>query len=290
MFTYTFNVTQDLLDANGGGCYWKIASATAIAENEWKKVLGTENDGDTRLSGMLYEGGQAGKLTEVGRYTLKINIEESTYEFTYGPLHPDYLWTPGNGTSWFQGVPCQVLAWSDKKNYVAGFAILDGIFKFTTEEGWGGINYGDGGALPENSDDVKVPFTTYAGTLSTDGGAGNLNVGAKGLYWCVANVNDMQWCAEPVTSVGVIGELNGWGGQAPLAAVDETLLVWSGDIDFSKAGGWKFRVNDNWDANLGGALDNLVLDGGNLDMAETGVYTVTLDLSKLPYTATVTKK
>ena len=48
-------------------------------------------------------------------------------------------------------------------------------------------------------------------------------------------------------------------------------------------------MNDNWDYNLGGAIDNLVGGGDNLKSA-AGSYTVTLDLGKLPYSCTLTSK
>ena len=46
-----------------------------------------------------------------------------------------------------------------------------------------------------------------------------------------------------------------------------------------------FAFNNSWDLNLGGAIDALEFGGGNM-VGESGEVTVTLDLSKLPYTAT----
>ena len=48
----------------------------------------------------------------------------------------------------------------------SGFVSLDGEFKFTSEKSWDGVNYGAG---------------AKDGTLSTDGGAGNLKA-EKGFY------------------------------------------------------------------------------------------------------------
>ncbi len=58
----------------------------------------------------------------------------------------------------------------------------------------------------------------------------------------------------------------------------------------SAAGEYKFRCDNDWAINLGGSLDNLTFGGDNLNFTEAGTYTVTLDLSKVPYSATVVKK
>jgi hypothetical protein len=58
----------------------------------------------------------------------------------------------------------------------------------------------------------------------------------------------------------------------------------------SAGDGWKFRANDDRAINLGGSLSNLTQGGDNIECSETGTYTITLDLSSLPYTATVVKQ
>lgn len=50
--------------------------------------------------------------------------------------------------------------------------------------------------------------------------------------------------------------------------------------------GWP--ANSELTSCLGGSLDNLVQDGGNMPTPGAGTYKVKLDLTKLPYTATVT--
>ena len=67
-------------------------------------------------------------------------------------------------------------------------------------------------------------------------------------------------------------------------------LTWTGEFALSAGDEWKFRANDGWDINLGGALDNLVSGGDNFKCTETGTYVITLNLKARPYTATVVKK
>ena len=49
------------------------------------------------------------------------------------------------------------------------------------------------------------------------------------------------------------------------------------------------RANDAWDANLGGSFNDLRQNGSDISVKE-GTYHVVLDLSSLPYKATLTAK
>lgn len=114
-----------------------------------------------------------------------------------------------------------------------------------------------------------------------------------GLYYVVITSTDgasFTYSATRITAVGCIGDFNGWGGDAALAP-DADGMLWTGDVDFASAGGWKFRMNGGWDISLGGSTDDLYpFNGANMMMETPGVYAVTLDLSRLPYTCTLVKK
>ena len=64
-------------------------------------------------------------------------------------------------------------------------------------------------------------------------------------------------------------------------------MIYRGTINFKGSGEWKIRFNDNWDYNLGGNMDNLTVGGDNIKTPGAGNKTVTVDLSKFPYTVTV---
>lgn len=87
----------------------------------------------------------------------------------------------------------------------------------------------------------------------------------------------------------MIGNATPQGWDASTALTSDDYLVWKGTVAMTE-GEFKFRANDNWDINLGGSLDDLVQGGDNIKSPGAGTYEVTLDLSKLPYTATFTKK
>lgn len=184
---------------------------------------------------------------------------------------PFYLYTPGDNNGWNQG-KSMVIPSADGVKY-EGPAAFKGSFKFTSEPNWDGINYGAGAT---------------AGTLSTDGSAGNLSIAAAGLYWAKVDVDKLTYELAPVTAVGIIGDLNGWGSDVEMTPND-TFDIWTADVNFS-GDGWKIRFNNDWKINYGGAFDNVEEGGGNFPTPGSGLYEVTFDMSKIPYIVTCTKK
>lgn len=196
------------------------------------------------------------------------------YSLTITPLEVEapsefYLYTPGASNGWSHA-SSQLLESSNDVTFT-GFAYLssDG-FKFTSADNWDGINYGAG---------------AEEGTLDTDPEAGNLTVDETGLYWCDVNIEELTYSATLINSVSLIGGFNDWGGDVELTPSDD-FLVWTGTLVLESDSEWKFRMNNDWTINLGGTDNNLTNGGDNLSN-EAGTYTVTLDLSKLPYSCTV---
>ncbi|MDE5812072.1 MAG: SusF/SusE family outer membrane protein [Muribaculaceae bacterium] len=277
VFTLSVDITADQAAA---GWWWKIVPESTFVTGDWadgpNSQFGVEENGDNSLEGMLmaktedFEPG-AGCIVEEGQYLLTINMLDGTYEFTeYVP----FLYTPGDSNGWNQ-TASQLLFTSDGAQY-QGFVYLTGGFKFTNAPDWNHINYGDGGE---------------AGVLSNDGGAGNLSVDAAGLYYATANTAALTYALTQVTTFGVIGDAtpNGWDASTALTP-SEDFLTWTGEIDFSGTGEFKFRANDAWDINLGGDLSDLTQDGANIATPGAGTYVVTLMFNELPYSATVVKK
>lgn len=258
--TIAFNHTGDVYD----NPVFSIKVDYAAAQ-EWA-VKGAEltyvpTAGETENAGTLAIGEGWGVMP-VGPWVLSINMETLTYSFASAF---DNLWTPGDANGWNHG-GSQMLSTTDYANYY-GFANLStGGFKFTSAADWGHINYGDAGD----------------GKLSTDGGAGNLTVPESGLYWCNVNIAALTWKATKIETIGVIGSFNGWAES--LALTSEDGLIWVGTITLNEGDEYKFRCNNDWAINLGGADEyNLVPDGANLKAPATGTFTITLDLSVVPY-------
>ncbi|MDE6521363.1 MAG: hypothetical protein K2L17_00960 [Muribaculaceae bacterium] len=191
-----------------------------------------------------------------------------TYFQAPAPEH-DVLYTPGNSNGW-NHANCQQLEAYEEGKY-RGFVYLNGEFKFTNKDNWDGTNYGSAGE----------------GKLDTDGGAGNLPLPAEGegLYYADVDINTLSYTLTYIESVGTVGAYNDWN-QADAAAHmthSDDYLKWTYEGQVS--GEFKFVFNDGWAINLGSAdLENLEFGGPNC--TTSGATVITLDLSKLPYSAT----
>lgn len=212
------------------------------------------------LTGVLNLGGQAGTV-DPGKY--KFNINMSTLEYTISPVtYPAYVSTPGsvNGWAWDES---NWLAYTESKGANLGAAVLKDEFKFCTDKGtWYGI-----------SGDLVTDNGTISGSLS-DADAPNIPVG-HGLYWIVYRSDEETFTMTEVTSLGVIGDFNGWGGQTNLTP-SEDFYTWTGELSIpADADGWKIRINDNWDMNYGGSFTDMVVDGENFHYS--GTFKITVD-------------
>ncbi len=79
--------------------------------------------------------------------------------------------------------------------------------------------------------------------------------------------------------LGVVGSAtpNGWDGPDIMFDYDKKTDTWYVTTDLA-AGEIKFRLNNIWDWNLGGALDGLTQGGDNIAV-EAGNYTITLTVT-----------
>ena len=266
-------------EAAADGWWWKIVPESTFKTGNWvdaaNAAYGVAVNGSEKTEGVLVARTAdtdcgAGCLNEAGDLLLTINMEEGTYSFTPAA---ENLYTPGVANGW-DHLSSQKLYTENYQEYM-GYAYLDaGGFKFTNAPDWKHTNYGYSGD----------------GVLSTDGGAGGITPAETGLYWCKANVAALTYELYKVNTIGVAGDAtpDGWDASTPLQPVDAKSLVWEADIKFAESGEWKFRANNEWTANLGGSFDNLVFNGGNFATPGAGKYKVRLDISKLPYTVTVT--
>ena len=276
-----FSIKIDITpDAAAAGWWWKVIPQSTYALGDWSDAdysqFGVAENGSPEHSGMLVPklngvDPGAGDFQEAGSWLFSINMMESTYEFS---LAIDQLYTPGDANGWSQ-TASQILTTTNYASYT-GYAVLSSSgFKFSSQPDWNGINYG---------------ASAEEGVLDTDGGAGNLSVETTGLYWCNVNLPALTYTTTLINTIGVIGDATpaGWDASTPLNQGAD-FLTWTGDITFG-SGEWKFRANDGWDINLGGELENLTQDGANLPSPGAGTYTVTLDLSQVPYSCQLVKK
>jgi len=131
------------------------------------------------------------------------------------------------------------------------------------------------------------------GTLVADGGniksVDEATYSGPGFYEIKFDVGNGTVALTTVTW-GVIGDgIGSWDTDIDLT-YNQDSKTWEGQVDFLATGAYKFRANDGWDINIGGALDNLVHNGGNIDVPGAGTWNVTLDISGVDgFTATVSQ-
>ncbi len=269
IYKYSVKVTE----ATVSDFTWKIAGKDEPDANVYGVVDPAATNGQLRL---LSQGGVPGQIALEGSWTIEVDMLKKTYSIR---LAADQLYVVGGATNGGFNEKALGLPTSDFVNYT-GFGLIKTDFKLYTEKDLKkGISYGAGetvGSLAIGGDAIKV---ASAKSLK--------------LYYMNANVVQLTYDVTEIKSIGVVGTVNNWGndGDADIKLkADANKTKWSADVTVSAAGEYKFRCDNDWAINLGGSLDNLTFGGDNLNFTEAGTYTVTLDLSKVPYSATVVKK
>lgn len=139
-------------------------------------------------------------------------------------------------------------------------------FKITPKKAWD-LAYGDGGG----------------DALSTSGG--DINAGTPGLKKITVDLNKSTYKIATADSWGLIGDATpgGWDKDTDLKLINDGKGMWTMTVALT-AGEIKFRMNDAWDVNLGGADGKLTDGGDNIKVATAGNYTITLDPVEKTYT------
>lgn len=191
--------------------------------------------------------------------------------------YAEWIYVPGNHQGWAP-VSAPALRSEAKDGIYTGFINFNGDFKFILARNWDDGEYN------------STNFTAFADGFapSTDG----TNITAPvGYYYVKADVPGQKLDATKVVW-GVVGTAAGsWDVDMDMAW-DDTKKCWAATVELV-AGEWKFRANDDWGINLGGSMDDLTMDGGNMNLAEGGTYVIELytdRASSEKYYCTVTKQ
>lgn len=261
-FSLVFEVTAAQAS---DGFKWHIVNETYLQNANSGKFYGVSETGDaSALSGNLELNGTQGIINAPGTYKMEVNMLNLTYTISFAF---DQLNTPGPANGWSFDNNMN-LSTTDYKVY-SGYVYIQEEFK-----------------LAAGSWDVNWGMGASEGTLAP--GGANIKVSENGLYYVVANLQELTYSLVKINNIGLIGGFNDWGSQLNMTPSAD-YKTWTVDVTFAGESEWKFRMNDNWDYNLGGTYTNLVGGGDNLKTA-AGSYTITLDLSKIPYSCTVTAK
>jgi len=201
-----------------------------------------------------------------------------TYLVTSYSTDMPLLSVPGayQGANWDPNTADRVAASAYGKTDYQGYIWLDGEFLFTAPNADGVFTW-----------DVKWGQGAAENTLLL-GSNTNCTAVSAGYYLVKADTApDKLTYSATLTNWGVIGSATpgGWDNSTPMT-YDSTTKKWT--VVMTLAGGqqFKFRANNDWGINLGafdpgkpGVGDVMSYDGSNIDVAASGTYLVTLDLS-----------
>lgn len=256
IFTITFETTK-------ADQYWKIIPKANVdagnTDASAAGVVGPKVDGEDSITGSLTNvDAKAGKIANAGKYKLTLNMMNYTYTFEEVKYDP-FIYFIGATDGWKSSDQKLALVDEAKGVYTGYVYVADpngaGLqFKFQRVAGsWDNeINAGT--------------FNTFS-DAATPNENGNIGVNAgEGVYYFDVNLGEGTIKATKVETMGIIGQFNGWSGDA--------VMTWNAEeycFEATKVGvtadGWKFRVNGGWDINLGGSLNNLTAGGGNITVA-----------------------
>ena len=254
VFTITFETTK-------ADQYWKIIPKKNVdAGNFWAAgVVGPKVDGDDSMTGLLTNGdAKAGKIAKAGKYKLSINMMDYSYtleEVNYDP----FIYFIGSTDGWKSNDQKLALV-DDAKGVYTGYVYLADPnaagfeFKFQRAQGNWDTAIGAG------------TFVSFGGAaIGVDNGNIGVNAG-EGVYYMDVNLSEGTITATKVETMGMIGDFNGWAGDAKMTWNAEEYCFEATNAGVTAAG-WKFRVNGGWDINLGGSLNNLTAGGSDIKVA-----------------------
>lgn len=254
VFTITLPVAE-------GDTWFAFADDKTVETGEWSNVFGCREGNGNNLVGELGSFTRRSDLEDDGSFKISVNGDAKFVKITLNVLDGtyliekvnfvDYIYLPGNAQGWNPETAPALKHMGD--GLYTGMAYMDGDFKFTQERKWA-AEYNN-----SSFDTASPEFNLYDHT------GGNIGCSKAGVYYFEVNVVTRDLKATFVEKVGLIGDFNGWGSDFEMTW-DAANLCYVAENPGITAAGWKFRINGGWDINFGGALDNLELNGGNIDV------------------------
>lgn len=265
IFTIVFPIAD-------GETWFAVTDDITVNKNDWSQVFGcAEGNGNNGAEGSLK---RRADLTDDGSFKvvvdgdakfIKMTLNMMEYTYKIEKLNfAEFIYVPGNHQGWAPDKAPALQSPAFDGVYV-GYTYLNGNFKFTKERNWNAeYNFND--------------FATKDEIFFNNDGS-NINISEEGFYQIKADVASSKLSAVK-TTWGIIGpaQAGGWDADTDMTwnAADES---WTATVELA-ADEFKFRANDAWAINVGGSLDNLTQDGGNIKVAEAGTYEVKLFLTR----------
>lgn len=266
IFTYTFKST-------GGEMWFAFGddeAIDAVGEGVWNKLFGTKGDSKDLSGSFDYRYNLDGDHSfcvdgSAQYYRVSINMMEFTYEITPLNFEP-FIYFIGATDGW---------ANAEQKLASPNFdGVYTGYLYIADPNGWGNEYKFQRVA---GSWDNEINFGTFTSGVSGDfseGGGGNIKADAgEGIYYVEANLATGTLKGTRITNMNLVGDFNGWneGDDAQQMTWDAENYCYVITGAGVTANGWKFTTNNSWGINLGGAIDNLVANGDNLNVVGTTI-------------------
>ena len=255
-----------------GETWFAVTDDITVEKNDWSQVFGcAEGYGNNGEEGTLK---RRADLTDDGSFKVVVNGDAKFIKMTLNMMEytykieklnfAEFIYVPGNHQGW-SAEKAPALQSPNFDGVYVGYTYLNGNFKFTKERNWN---------AEYNFNDFAVKDDIF---FNNDGS--NINISEEGFYQIKADVASSNLSAVK-TTWGIIGpaQAGGWDTDTDMTwnAADES---WTATVELA-ADEFKFRANDAWAINVGGSLDNLTQDGGNIKVTEAGTYEVKLFLTR----------
>lgn len=247
------------------------------ANNNWNYSIG--DDG-------TFAGGNYVFNKATGEYKVVLDVNSHPYQVKFlSTSYPEQLYLPGDHSGWGFTDTLQ----GDGEGHYEGAVnlVADGDncdWKFSPVAAWDG---------------------DFAGTITLDesgygegvyGGSGNITT-PSGYYYITVDMTAGTFTMLRIEEVGLIGGFNNWGGDVDFT-YDADAKVWTLTTELIADDEFKVRANADWVWDRGlaeagyvasGAVTPVYQGGKNLKVAESGTYTLTLDMTTNPNTITISK-
>ena len=251
---------NDILATESDGVWTAYITAESETDFKWRKDGGwDENYGGVFVElGEPFEAVAGGDNIKVpaGFYKVELNTNDLTITVSNGTV-----WSLiGVNGDWEKDID---MVLTDGK-WVSPVTKISGGFKIRENHGW---DNNRGGVFVA----VGEPFEAVAG-------GDNIEV-AEGNY-VVTYDPEAETIVIDETGWGLVGTINGWGGDGPDIILKESgLFLVAKDVSLSATDEIKLRYNSDWDVNRGGrtAVGKAVKaepGGGNIKPGVEGKYDV----------------
>ena len=215
-------------------------------------------------------------------YSNPVTLSITTFKI--GKTYPKILWVVGDFQSWNNTDAAPTLSPVDStQGTYEGYINIPSLkFKIVSDHSWSNsATYGDDGTNGGTADN---------GILSQVNGGKDIIIKDYGFLKINVDLQKMTYSTSANTW-SITGGFNGWALPGLSMTLTPSTSIWTVTTNLAAGDTYKFIANGGWALNYGdtGADGIPDINGANISVATAGNYTITLDLSKYPYSCKAVK-